>query len=238
MTSKDDDLAIELEAAPVVPLRHIASLEVLSAHASEAVRQLQAEERQRLRSDHPSTASALLDIASCLIEHGVHEQHRAFVDALIAKSSRDLVQALQVAWEAQKPREPWTFWTIKREILLLSFHDQAAQKANPKDLSKDSFYPRLRKLGPVVGEFLGVERYENKDGETIDDFTSSNAKRHNELHDKRTEFEKLADRMVQKHLRALLFARQSVALTDHLFGDLLGDLLGHLRPGFDAQVLS
>ncbi|MGO8091630.1 hypothetical protein AB9E29_31330 [Rhizobium leguminosarum] len=230
MTSQDDELEIELEAAPVVPLHHIASLEVLSTEAREAVHQLQAEERQRLGSGRASSASALLDISSCLIEHGLFEQHGAFINGLIAKSSQDLVQALQVASDLRKPRQKWTFWTVEREKLLLSFHDVAASKADMKNLKKGSFYPRLLDLWPVVDTFLKAEAYENKAGETIDDFTSNSSKKHADLAKERDEFQKNADRAVQRHLRALLNARQSVALSDSLFGDLLGDFLGHLRP--------
>ncbi|MGO7673857.1 hypothetical protein ACC817_28690 [Rhizobium ruizarguesonis] len=230
MTSQDDELEIELEAAPTVPLHHIASLEVLSGDAREAVRLLQAEERKHSSAARSSNASALLDVTSCLIEHGMFEQHGTFINALIAKSSKDLLHALQAASEFRKPRDPWSFWTEEREKYLLLLHDRAAQNANLKDLEKGSFYPRLRNLGPVVKEFLGTVPYKNKAGETIDDFTSNNSSRHAELTAERTEFEKLADRMVQKRLRALLFARQSLALTDSLFGDLLGDSLGHLRP--------
>ncbi|NKM11472.1 hypothetical protein GFL85_10555 [Rhizobium laguerreae] len=238
MTSKDDDLTIELEVAPTVPLHHIASLGVLSVDAREAVRQLQAEERKHSNPPRSPNASALLDIASCLIEHGMFEQHVTFINALIAKSSQDLVHAMRLASEARKTRDPWTFWTRKREVLLLSFHDQAANKADQKDLSKGSFYPRLRNLGEVVKEFLETEPYANKDGATIDNFRSDNPKRHKELYDERRKFQKLADRMVQKRLRGLLRDRQALALNDHLFGDLLGDSLGHLRPGINPEDLS
>ncbi|MGR9169643.1 hypothetical protein [Rhizobium sp. KDH_Rht_773_N] len=230
MTSQNDDLSIEIEAAPVVPLHHLASLEVLSHDASAAVRQLQAEERQHLLGDHPSSASALLDIASSLIEHGVFEQHGTFINGLIAKSAQDFLQTIRETSRRKKKRDPWAFWTVARDRHLLELHDKAAKEADPKDLDSRSFYPRLRDPLEIIRDFLKTEDYRNKKGKTINDYISDDPQKHAKLEKERTAFKDLAHRAVDRRLRALLFTRQSLALTDHLFGDLLGDSLGHLRP--------
>ncbi|TCR95961.1 hypothetical protein EV281_1129 [Rhizobium sp. BK418] len=222
----------------MVPLHYIASLEVLSADAREAVRLLQAEERRYSNPSRSPSTAALLDIASSLIEHGIFEQHGHFINEMIANHSHYLFKALRVASDSKKPRASWSFWTIEQERHLLFIHDQFAQKAGAQDLDKKSFYPRLQDLFPVVEKFNSTEKYRNKKGKTIDDFSSDDPKEHKDLENERIKFKNLADRAVDKHLRGLLFTRQSLAMTDHLFGDLLGDSLGHLRPGFKALAPS
>ncbi|XAZ24020.1 hypothetical protein LVY75_12395 [Sinorhizobium sp. B11] len=199
----------EKEVAPVVPLHHIATLEHLSGEAREAVQQLQTEEGSIEIDDTMTEASALLEIATILVENRLFDAHKSLINRMIAVTANATRLSLQKQRSAKGKRGPQDpFWTAKRHRLLVAIHDKVVENSSSDKLKAPKFN-ELKDRRDVVKTFYQMEGYPMEECEKRDS----------------RDRQAWAEQQIDKRLRRLLASRRSLELHQSLFGDLLGDLM-------------
>jgi hypothetical protein len=210
-----------------VPLRHLATLHVLSPAVVEAISRARSAELARSFDDISPETDLLLDIATLVVEHGFYSTRSRSIDQMLISSAEGIVSRFKLS--VSQPTPSWTWWTKERRSLLLELYDRGCAALDSQLPLSRSIRLNIRK--EAISSFCQVESYplqaKHNSPTTIDDLVQQPGQSTHDFHNAQKDFKAEAAKQIDRYLRNLLDERlksdEQFKFVQRLFPDLLGD---------------